>query len=221
MDITRRAFRSAIKAMFDRLDTTNLFAAPFARRWEYADGEHRLMRHISAIADSTHVLMESRKIVCYGGFFGSLRRKEKGHAIIFNVFSNPGREVIACSWWYPPKVWDTSGPQLVAFKGGAIHLCIKLPIFVYFRPTTQTLREIWMLLFRGWGLGLALICVLVTFIIKHVPTWSLSCRGHDRSPVCTKPDKVEAEVEVVVVEVNVSVVVAGAMVEDGLGQHAQ
>ena len=147
--------------------------------------------------------------------------KKKGHAIIFNVFSNPGREVIACLWWYPPKVWDTSGPRLVAFKSGAIHLCIKLPILVFFRPTTQTLREIWMLLFRGWGLGLALICVLVTFIIKHVPTWSLSCRGHDRSPVCTKPDEVEAEVEVVVVEVNLSVVVARAMVEDGLGQHAQ
>ena len=34
---------------------------------------------------------------------------------------------------------------------------------------------------------------------------------------CAKPDEVEAEVEVVVVEVKLSVVVAGAMVEDGLG----
>ena len=58
---------------------------------------------------------------------------------------------------------------------------------------------------------------LVTFIIGHVPTWLLGCRGHDRSPLCAKPDEVEAEVEVVVVEVKLSVVVAGAMVEDGLG----
>ena len=35
--------------------------------------------------------------------------------------------------------------------------------------------------------------------------------------MCAKPDEVEAEVEVVVVEVKLSVVVAGAMVEDGLG----
>ena len=35
--------------------------------------------------------------------------------------------------------------------------------------------------------------------------------------MCAKPDKVEAEVEVVVVEAKLSVVVAGAVVEDGLG----
>ena len=107
--------------------------------------------------------------------------------------------------------------KLSRLKVGAIHLCIKLPDFVHFRPTTQTLREIWMLLFRECGMGLALICALVTFIIGHVPTWLLGCRGHDRSPVCAKPNEVEAEVEVVVVEVKLSVVVAGAMVEDGLG----
>ena len=35
--------------------------------------------------------------------------------------------------------------------------------------------------------------------------------------MCAKPDEVEAEVGVVVVEVKLSVVLAGAMVEDGLG----
>ena len=69
----------------------------------------------------------------------------------------------------------------------------------------------------GFRLHLALICALVTFIMGHVPTSLLGCRGHDRSPVCAKPDEVDAEVEVVVVEVKLSVVVAGAMVEDGLG----
>ena len=215
MDITRRAVRFAIKAMFDRLDTTNLFAAPFARRWEYADGEHRLMRNISAIVDSTHVFIAKPQDRVLRRLLWFNKGEKKGHAIIFNVFINPGREVIACSWWYPPKVWDTC--ESSRLKVGAIHLCIKLPIFVCFRPTTQTLREIWMLLFRGCGMGLALICALVTFIIGHVPTWLLGCRGHDRSPLCAKPDEVEAEVEVVGVEVKLSVVVAGAMVEDGLG----
>ena len=70
-----------------------------------------------------------------------------------------------------------------------------------------------MLLFRGCGMGLALICALLTFIIGHVPTWLLGCRGHDRSPVCAKPDEIEAEVQVVVVEVKLSVVVTWAMVE--------
>ena len=89
--------------------------------------------------------------------------------------------------------------------------------FLYFEPTTQTLREISMLRFRGCGMGLAPICALVTFIIGHVPTWSLGCRGHDRSPVCPKPDEVEAEVEVLGEEVKLSVLVARVMVEDGLG----
>ena len=74
-----------------------------------------------------------------------------------------------------------------------------------------------MLLFLGCGMGLPLICALVTFIIGHVLTWSLSCRGHNRSPVCAKPDEVEAEVTVVVEEVTLSVLVPRAMVEDGLG----
>ena len=69
----------------------------------------------------------------------------------------------------------------------------------------------------GFRLHLALICALVTFIIGHVPAWLLGCRGHDRIPKCAKPDEVEAEVEAVVVEVELSVAVAGAMVEDGLG----
>ena len=57
VDITRRAVRSAIKAMFDRLYTTNFFAEAFARRWEYADGKHQLIQNISAIVDSTHVFI--------------------------------------------------------------------------------------------------------------------------------------------------------------------
>ena len=78
-----------------------------------------------------------------------------------------------------------------------------------------------MLLFRECGMGLALICALVTFIIGHVPTWLLGCRGHDRSPLCAKPDEVEAEVEVVVVEVKLSVVVARGNGRRQPGQHAQ
>ena len=104
--------------MFDRLDTTNLFAAPFARRWEYADGEHRLMRNISAIVDSTHVFIAKPQDRVLRRLLWFNKGEKKGHAIIFNVFINPGREVIACSWWYPPKVWDTSRLRIVAFKGG-------------------------------------------------------------------------------------------------------
>ena len=66
-------------------------------------------------------------------------------------------------------------------------------------------------------MGLAPICALVTFIVRHVPTKSLGCRGHDRCPVCAKPDEVDTEVELVRVEVKLSVVVAGAMVEDSRG----
>ena len=157
----------------------------------------------------------NRKIGFYGGFFGSIREKRRVMPLFSTFLSIRAVKSSLVRLWYPPKVWDTC--ESSRLKVGAIHLCIKLPIFLCFRPTTQTLREIWMLLFRGCGMGLALICALVTFIIGHVPTWLLGCRGHDRSPLCAKPDEVEAEVEVVVVEVKLSVVVAGAMVEDGLG----
>ena len=159
----------------------------------------------------------SRRIGLYGGFFGSLREKRRvmpsflTFLSIRAVKSSLVRGAILLKYGTPQ---DCESSRLIV---GAIHLCIKLPIFVYFRPTTQKLREIWMLLFRGCGMGLAPICALVTFIIGHVPTWLLGCRGHDRRPVCAKPDEVEAEVEVVVVEVKLSVVLAGAMVEIGLG----
>ena len=44
-----------------------------------------------------------------------------------------------------------------------------------------------------------------------------SPKADNRSPVCAKPDEVEAEVEVVVEELKLSSVVVGAMVQDALG----
>ena len=159
----------------------------------------------------------NRKIGFYGGFFGSIREKRRVMPLFLTFLSIRAVKSSLVRGGILLKYGTPQDCESSRLKVGAIHLCIKLPIFVYFRPTTQTLQEIWMLLFRGCGMGLALICALVTFIIGHVPTWLLGCRGHDRSPVCAKPDEVEAEVEVVVVEVKLSVVVAGAMVEDGLG----
>ena len=159
----------------------------------------------------------SRKIGFYGGFFGSIREKRKVMPLFLTFFSIRALKSSLVRggillMYGTPQEWESS-----RLKVGAFHLCIKMPIFVYFRPTTQTLREIWMLLLPGCGMDLALICALVTFIIRHVPTKSLGCRGHDRSPVCAKPDEVDAEVEVVGVEVKLSLVVAGAMVEDSRG----
>ena len=159
----------------------------------------------------------NRKIGFYGGFFGSIRGKRRVMPLFSTFLSIRAVKSSLVRGGILLKYGTPQDCESSRLKVGAIHLCIKLPIFVYFRPTTQTLREIWMLLFRGCGMGLALICALVTFIIGHVPTWLLGCRGHDRSLMCAKPDGVEAEVEVVVVEVKLSVVVAGAIVEDGLG----
>ena len=30
----------------------------------------------------------------------------RGHALVLNTMINWGREIIACSWWYPPRATD-------------------------------------------------------------------------------------------------------------------
>ena len=85
---------------------TNPFAIPFARRWDYVEFEHRIMRYISAIVDSTHAYIGKLQdpALCHVLWFN--KGDEKGHAIVFSVFINGALEVIACSWWYPPKAYD-------------------------------------------------------------------------------------------------------------------
>ena len=34
------------------------------------------------------------------------KSSQRGHAIIFNVNANWEGEVMACSWWYPLRVYD-------------------------------------------------------------------------------------------------------------------
>ena len=91
----------------------------------------------------------SCKIGFCGGFFGSIREKRKVMPLFLRFYSIRAvksslvRAGILLKYGTPQE-WELS-----RLKVGAIHLCIKMPIFVYFRPTTQTLREIWMLLFRG------------------------------------------------------------------------
>ena len=165
--------------------------------------------------DSTHVFIAKPQDRVLQRLLSFNKGDERGHAIRFNVFINRPHEVIACLWWYPPNVCDTLRPQIAVFQRRGYPLLHNNAFF--FRPMTQILAEIQMLLSRGVGMGLALICALATLIIGHIPTRWLGCRGDDRSMVCAKPAKVEAGVEVVVVEIKVNVVLAGAMVEDGLG----
>ena len=62
--------------------------------------------HISAIVDSTHVYITKPQdpALCRVLWFN--KGDKEGHAIVFNVFINWVSEVIACSWWYPPKAYD-------------------------------------------------------------------------------------------------------------------
>ena len=128
----------------------------------------------------------------------------------------PFAGVITLQLWLqhgPPMLLIHARPRMVRIVmfGNALRSHLRLQL----EPPTPLSHRFVNLL--GFRLHLALKCALVTFIIGHVRTLLLGCRGHDRGPACAKPDEVEAQVKVVVVEVRLSVVVAGAMIEDGLG----
>ena len=66
------------------------------------------MRKTSAIVDSTHVFIARPQDRVLRRLLWFTMGENKGHAVLFNIVINPGREVITCLWWYPTKICDTS-----------------------------------------------------------------------------------------------------------------
>ena len=106
LGITRKAVRKALDSVCAKIMEWNPFAIPIARRWDYVEFEHPIMRYISAIVDSTHVYIAKPQDPALRRVLWFNKGDKKGHAIVFNVFINWASEVIACSWWYPPKAYD-------------------------------------------------------------------------------------------------------------------
>ena len=101
-----QAVRKALDSVCAKIMGWNSFAVPFARRWDYVEFEHPIMRYISAIVDSTHVYIAKPQDPALRRVLWFNKGDKKGHAIVFNVFINWASEVFACSWWYPSKAYD-------------------------------------------------------------------------------------------------------------------
>ena len=78
----------------------------FERRWEFDQHSHPIHRHVSAIVDSTHVAIQSPSHPVDRELFRFDKPTYRGHALLFNAMIHWGREIIACSWWYPPRATD-------------------------------------------------------------------------------------------------------------------
>ena len=78
----------------------------FERPWEFQQHNHPIHRHVSAIVDSTHVAIQSPSHPVDPELFWSGKPTYRGHALVFNAMINWGREITACSWWYPPRATD-------------------------------------------------------------------------------------------------------------------
>ena len=82
------------------------FTDAFERRWEFPQHSNPIHRHVSAIVDSTHVAIQSPSHPVDQELFWFYKPTYRGHALVFNDMINWGREIIACSWWYPPSATD-------------------------------------------------------------------------------------------------------------------
>ena len=78
------------------------FTDAFERRWEFHQHSHPIHRHVSAIVDSTHVAIQSPSHTVDRELFWLDKPTYRGHALAFNAMTYWRREIIACSWCYPP-----------------------------------------------------------------------------------------------------------------------
>ena len=85
---------------------SDTFMDAFKRRWEFHQHSHPIYRHESAIVDSTHVAIQSPSHPVDRELSWFDKPTYRGHALMFNAMINWGREIIAWSWWYPPRATD-------------------------------------------------------------------------------------------------------------------
>ena len=95
-----------LRDVSQRAHLWDTFTDAFERRWEFHQHSHPIHRHVSAIVDSTHVAIQSPSHPVDRELFWFDKPTYRGHALVFNAMINWGREVIACSWWYPPRATD-------------------------------------------------------------------------------------------------------------------
>ena len=89
---------------------------------------------MSAIIDSTHLAIQSPSHPLDRELFWPHKPSYPGHVLVFNAMINWRREIIACSWWYPPRAtdaeitadadtsipWNSNGPR-PEFRLGDCH----------------------------------------------------------------------------------------------------
>ena len=95
-----------LRDVSQRAHLWDTFTDAFERRWEFHQHSHPIHRHVSAIVDSTHVAIQSPSHPVDRELFWFDKPTYRGHALVFNAMINWGREIIACSWWYPPRATD-------------------------------------------------------------------------------------------------------------------
>ena len=84
----------------------DMFTEALERRWEFHQHSHAIHGHLAAIVDSTQVAIQSASHPVDRELFWFDKPTYRGHAPVFNAMINWGREIIACSWWYPPGSTD-------------------------------------------------------------------------------------------------------------------
>ena len=63
---------------------------------------------MSAIVYSTHMAIQSPSHPVDQELFWFDKPTYRGHALTSNAMINWGREIIACSWWYPRRGTDAA-----------------------------------------------------------------------------------------------------------------
>lgn len=111
LGIPRWRVRDAMQRIVDGVLHWDSFGAAFRRRWQFVDPDDPILRYLTAVVDSTHVPIPRPADTFSQWFLWFDKPSYRGHALVFNVFINFGGEVIACSWWYSPKVSDHSMTQ--------------------------------------------------------------------------------------------------------------
>ena len=114
----------------------------------------------------------------------------RGHALVFNAMINCAREIIACSWWYPPRAtdaemtadmvasisWNFNGP-LPDFRLGDCHYSTADNMFC--RVAGRDLPLTWFMVHYNQMINEGRH--LVDNVFSNVKKWRF-WNGHDEAP---------------------------------------
>ena len=103
----RNGLSDVIHKVADMAPFWDTFSSPFHHRWLYSPIHNPILRFTSAVADSTHLVIPIPPTAVLREMLWMSKPSHHGHALVFNLNINWNAEVIGCSWWYPPRIYDS------------------------------------------------------------------------------------------------------------------